>query len=198
MLRDSGILVACNLSSKEIDTSITVPGDIDILVIPYTPEELILSRILAIEVKAVRGKFSRQGKSPNSYGFSQAAGLKAAGFPYVAVAHLIVSDESPMPAWRPTPLARAIGNFGRLSELDEALVDCLPVDLADRTYGRMEKNCKDDALGLLCLYLSRDRGTTYFPRTRECKWNRFDSKILDGVAKYYDRNAVTFLATLRY
>ena len=75
--------------------AVRFPGDIDILIVPYENDFLQLDRVLAIEVKVVRASFEKQGRSPNDFGISQTKALLRAGFPYCAVAHLIVSDESP-------------------------------------------------------------------------------------------------------
>lgn len=84
----SGVFVSLIVPSDVLNLEISKPGDIDILVIPYDNEFLILDQTLAIEVKVVRADFSNQGKSPNSMGMTQADGLLKMGFPYVAVAHL--------------------------------------------------------------------------------------------------------------
>jgi hypothetical protein len=74
---------------------------------------------MAIEVKAIRASFAKQGRSPNEYGFSQAAALIAIGFPYVTVAHLIVSDRSPRSAWRKMMGAVVLNSDGELGEFVE-------------------------------------------------------------------------------
>jgi hypothetical protein len=64
----SGVFIAPLVQTKDILQRAERPGDIDLLVIPYEGGELVLERVLAIEAKAVRARFSRQGKSPNEFG----------------------------------------------------------------------------------------------------------------------------------
>src|SRR5690349_15958157 len=95
MGRESGVMVGGFVRSANVLPAMSFPGDIDLLVIPYENDELVVSETLTIELKAVRAKFAKQGKSPNEYGFSQAKAMLSHGFPYSAVAHLITSDSSP-------------------------------------------------------------------------------------------------------
>ena len=91
-----GVMIAVEVESQEIVSDMKFPGDIDILIIPYEGNQLIVSDTLAVEVKVVRARFERQEKSPNQFVFSQAKSLLKYGFPFVAVVHLIVSDKSPL------------------------------------------------------------------------------------------------------
>jgi hypothetical protein len=95
MTLQSGVLIRGFVPTAKLFSEVSFPGDIDLLIIPFEADELVLSMTLAIELKAVRAKFKRQGKSPNQYGFSQASALLDCGLAYVAVAHLIVSDNTP-------------------------------------------------------------------------------------------------------
>lgn len=100
MPNPSGVLICPFVQTGHIVPGADFPGDIDLLILPYEGNELVLSRAMAVELKVTRASFCKQGKSPNSFGFSQAGGLLALGFPYVAVAHLITSDQSPPRHWR--------------------------------------------------------------------------------------------------
>lgn len=154
MPRDSGVYLTLLIRTSALSVQHTVPGDIDLLIVPYECDELVLSRTIALEVKAVRASFLRQGKSPNEFGFSQARGLQEIGFPYVGLAHLIVSDESPVDAYREMGIFRAVGNDGRVERLAPKRVDCLPMDLIARTYGRLEKAAVGNPdIGLVAAYM---------------------------------------------
>jgi len=108
--------------------------DIDLLIIPFEDNDLVLSKILAVEIKVVRAKFSKQGKSPNDFGFSQASALKAHGFPYVAVAHFVVSDESPKESWRTVAVGQVTdAKNDRISDPIPVQADMLPSDLLARS-----------------------------------------------------------------
>lgn len=90
-----GVVVSMLVASQELHPDLRKPGDVDILIIPYTDKSLVFSEAIAVEAKVIRASYAKQTKSPNQYGFSQAKGLWDIGFPYVAVAHFIVSDKSP-------------------------------------------------------------------------------------------------------
>lgn len=143
MCDKSGVMIAGFVSSIDIFPDLTFPGDIDLLVIPYCEDQLIISETLAIELKVVRATFAKQGKSPNDFGFSQASALVEYGLPYTALAHLIISDSSPEKHWREVLMTRVIdANTGAVERPWPERVDMLPSDLIARTYGRLMSNEK--------------------------------------------------------
>ena len=144
MPKASGVYVAFAVPTDKFSVTVRRPGDVDMLAIPYEGDELILHRTLAIEVKAVRATFLKQGKSPNEFGLSQVRGLSSLGFPYVAVAHLIVADASPEVAWREIGCARVLDKEGNVELLSPVATDCLPTDLIERSFGRLSKASPDD------------------------------------------------------
>jgi hypothetical protein len=136
MPRGSGVFIAPLVRTKAILQHAEKPGDIDLLVIPYEGDELVLERVLVIEAKAVRARFARQGKSPNEFGFSQALSLLDLGFPYVAVAHLIISDLSPEESWREMMAAEVLDREGNVGNIGLVKVDPMPDNLTARGTGR--------------------------------------------------------------
>lgn len=129
------------------------PGDIDLLVVPYEGDELVLDRTLAMELKVVRASFEKSGKSPNEFGFTQAAALWSLGFPHVGVGHLIISDQSPTEAWQETMTYEVLDREGNVAERPAQVVDRLPWLLIDRVYGRLVKTCPRAELGLLSAFV---------------------------------------------
>lgn len=101
-----GVLINILIPSKELHPDLSKPGDIDMLIIPYTEDCIIFSESLAIEAKVIIASYENQGKSPKKFGFSQAQGLWDIGFPYVAVYHFIVSDISPTQTWKKMLVAK--------------------------------------------------------------------------------------------
>lgn len=205
MPQDGGVLLRPVATTSRIVAGAVRPGDIDLLVIPYQGRELILERTLAIEIKAIRASFARQGKSPNDFGYSQAEGLSALGFPYVALVHLIVSDGSPEHAWRMMGRAEIMdGTTGRVRMLPDAPHDMLPGDLMDRAFGRLVANSRNTHHGLGAVYLENwskelgrfDMNGFWFPNCRRAEPNGTVSyELLKNVGDYYLRNARSFLAT---
>lgn len=203
----SGVFVAPLVRTSDIIFSARKPGDIDLLIIPYEGDELVLDRVLAIEVKAVRAKFSRPGKSPNEFGFSQASSLLDLGFPYVAVAHLIISDISPEEHWREMYYAEVLDREGNVKPLGPVMVDPLPDILTDRSFGRLRSNCPLPSIGLLSAYLfspifkniEPGKHAIHFPTGSAARLNpRFEIKTLDSVASYFESNVSSFLDNPRY
>ena len=71
MGKASGVMIYPFAKSSGVVPDLNFPGDIDLLVIPYEDNQLIVSKTLAIELKIIRAKFTKQEKSPNDFGFSQ-------------------------------------------------------------------------------------------------------------------------------
>lgn len=205
---DSGVYLTPITLSKDLSPEAKYPGDIDLLVIPYEKDELILDRVVAIEIKAVRANYLKQGKSPNDYGISQAEGLTAMGFPYAAVAHLIVSDQSPRTAWRKTAVARVIEQNDKVEMLPEQEMDMMPVDLMMRAFGRIEKQASESRLGIVAAYVGSSEsdlvgasagGTIWMPHCRSAQRNQaVCPRLLDNIAAYFDQFPNRFINTPRH
>jgi hypothetical protein len=195
----SGVLIKCLVPIKDIISTASFPGDIDLLIIPYENESIILSKTLAIELKAVRASFSKQGKSPNDIGFSQANALTSLGFPYVAIGHLIISDKSPREAWREMMTTRIKDEkTGLCEKLQYTFIDMLPADLIQRSHGRLNKRCKDSSIGYFSAYISNDN-ERWFPEGGSARWNKRASKnLLDSIYQYYQSNFNFFFDTPRH
>lgn len=198
----SGVYVHPVVPTAMLAPGVTFPGDIDLLVIPYEGDELVLDRILAVEVKVIRATWAKQGKSPNGFGISQARGLLAMGFPYVAVAHLITSDESPSGARREMGLARSLGYDDRIQLEGPVRVDCLPMDLMARAFARLGALSPDTGLGLAAVYIDtaglqapKGRGMSYWhPDVRPAPPNpRPDLALLRRTAAFFEANPRAFL-----
>jgi hypothetical protein len=176
-------------------------------VIPYECDELVLHRTLAVEIKAVRASYVKQGRSPNQFGYSQAQALLALGFPYAAVVHLVVSDESPRSAWRNMGLARVLDREGNAEMLPPAAIDCLPIDLVNRSLGRLVSGAPP-GLGLVACYIGGTIvsipgfGTgkvVWQPLCRPAKWNENQSdQLLRRVANLVEESPSSFLDNPRY
>jgi hypothetical protein len=197
MTHNSGVMIGSFIRSSDVVAGLAYPGDIDVLVIPYEQRQLVLSHVLVIEIKIIRATFLRQSKSPNQFGFSQANALLAAGFPYAAVGHLIVSDRSPQDAWREVGITTILdADSGACAPLRTVKYDLLPSDLLCRSHGRLERNCLV-SLGHFSAYLG---GSGYwFPLGKPARRNPYmNIKVLDGIYAYYQKNYHHFLWTRRY
>lgn len=195
---DSGLMIATAVPSRDLLPAMSSPGDVDLLVIPYRKNYLLIDQTLAIEVKIVRARFEAQDRSPNDFGFSQAKGLLRHGFPFVAVAHLIVSDRSPPMAWKSMFIADVLNaDSGRISGFREFFVDMMPADLMRRSYGRMLQHCSSDRIGLLAAYAGNQG--TWFPIGMAAKKNlEVNRDTLNAIADYYGENFWRFRDLPRY
>ncbi len=198
MPENSGVFIRGFVQTNAILHGVLFPGDIDLLIIPYEGDTLVLSKTLAVELKAVRSSFAKQGKSPNQFGFSQTQALIDAGFPYVAVGHLIVSDQSPRESWRNVGVTRLTNaETGECEELTYTDADMMPADLIGRCFGRLKTNCANSKIGLFSAYIS-DHGS-WHPEGTRAVWNQKTSaNVLDAVWDYYCRDAGSFFDTRRY
>jgi hypothetical protein len=194
----SGVLVCPLIETDEVLPGVTRPGDIDLLLIPYENGDLILSRVVAIEAKAVRATYLRQGKSPNDFGFSQASALLDTGFPYVGVVHLVTSDISPKEAWKSVGRARVLKD-DKVELLPDVDADWLPVDLVRRSFGRLAANCTRPEIGLVAAYVNdrlskRDRNLFWLPLCRRVLPNpKFDPSVARLVGQFYEQHSHRFL-----
>ncbi|MGG2096696.1 hypothetical protein ABFY41_03715 [Acinetobacter haemolyticus] len=200
MGKKSGVLICPFIKSQTILPSLSFPGDLDLLIIPYDNDQLIISKTLVVEVKVIRAKFLKQQKSPNDFGFSQANGLLEAGFPYVAVLHLIISDESPQDYWREIMMARIIGHDGEAESLGLLKKDMMPVDLIKRAYGRLNANCLNASMGLLASYIELEEPHgKWFPIGRPALSNPKSSQdTFDKIANFYYKNYEFFMDTSKW
>lgn len=193
----SGVMIASFVSSAEIFPDLTFPGDIDLLVIPYCDDELIISETFAIELKVVRASFAKQGKSPNDFGFSQSKALFDYGLPYSALAHLITSDTSPEESWRELLVTRVVdADAGAVEPPWSQRVDMLPSDLIARSYGRLKSNCDVDSLGLLSTYIT-DTGIWTSEGRAAARNSEVPIAVLDAIARFYKLNFRNFFDTPR-
>lgn len=199
MPRDSGVVIGSFIPTAKVVPGLSFPGDIDVLVIPYEGNELALSYTLAIEIKVIRASFARQGRSPNQFGFSQASALLAAGFPHVAVGHLIVSDCSPKHAWREMTMAKILDSrTGACGPLRTVRYDMLPADLMQRSHGRLKHNCPDSRLGHFSAY-PEVRSRLWFPEGERTTFNpQTRPGVLEGIYACYQANHRRFLRTRRH
>ena len=206
---NSGVFVLPVLPTHVLMPGIHQPGDIDILVIPYEEEVLILEKSLAIEVKIVRATYKKQGKSPNEFGFTQVLQAIKLGFPYVAVVHIIVSDRSPRDVWREISIFQVVDTHGRVEPRPSQYVDLMPRDLIDRSFGRLERACPDARIGIASTYIETesdsrtgfiiDNNGIWVPRFRKCTTNSNKSEfLLNRIGMLFDKYANYFLDNPRY
>ena len=195
-----GVMIGCFIKSSHLLSGMVFPGDIDLLVIPYDSDELLISETLAIEVKIVRARFSRQGKAPNEFGFSQAEGAISHGFPYSAVAHLIISDTSPAEEWQTLLSARvANSETGQLSKPKNVKVDTMPLNLIHRSFGRLKANCTHEALGLVAAYISIGMSGHWEPAGQPATRNeKISLTTLKAINDFYQNNYKQFMDIKKY
>lgn len=209
MPKGSGVYIGVAVPTKILAPAVMFPGDVDLLIIPYEGNELILHRVVAVEIKVIRAGYARQGKSPNSHGISQAKGLLEMGFPYSAVAHLIVTDDtSPKEAWREVGVARILDFYGHVEMLPNIDHDMMPFDLIWRAMGRLEALTLGSDLGLIVAYLGRtskellghdERSSLCIPDCRRASQNpRPNVELLQSVAACFEKYHERFLDNPRY
>ncbi|WP_133244866.1 hypothetical protein [Caulobacter radicis] len=190
----SGVFILSFAETKLFLSGVERPGDIDLLIVPYEKDELILDQAFALEVKIVRASYERQGKSPNEFGFSQGRALLEMGFPYVGVAHLIVSDESPQEAWREMRRYEVLDQDGNVGNEGIDVLDHLPWMLVERVYGRLAKACVNDDLALLSAFVKHSdeglaakySGVVWMPVGRVARRNpKINSRLLDAIGDFF-------------
>lgn len=201
-----GVLIDILVDSKQLHPELVMPGDVDMLIIPYTKRTINFSQSLAIEAKVIRASFEKQNKSPNQFGFTQAAGLLNIGFPYAAVMHIIVSDISPSQSWQEM-LVGTVQSDETISGLTECFADPLPLKLLDRALGRLVHHRTDEHIGVLAHYVATRHHNDmndfcdgmYQPTGKVCTINpKTNPQLIAGMTAYYQQNWRWFLNTPRY
>lgn len=201
----SGVFVSPIVPTNALATGYTKPGDVDLLIVPYWEDELILDQTLAIEIKAIRANYANQGKSPNGLGFTQAKGLMNIGFPYVGVGHLIVSDKSPPEMWRPMHCARILDEHGAVEMLPIVDVDWMPMHLTERAFGRLQAASDEPCIGLCAAYMGAEEGdlysgkSTWYPNCASAAKNpSTNAELLIAVGRFFEQNVESFMDIPRH
>lgn len=195
MPQGSGVFILPFFPTANLSPGATKPGDIDLLVVPYEGDQLVLHRTLALEVKVIRASFARPGRSPNEYGVSQARALRSLGFPFVGLIHLIVSDESPRDAWITLQAYEVLDRAGNLGPAMSRDVDGLPFVLIDRAFGRLRVVCPDEDIGIAAAFVryadqavaARYGAAAWSAECREGLLNSaVDTKLLERIADVFE------------
>jgi hypothetical protein len=196
--RHAGVMICARIETKRILNERSIPGDIDLLVVPYEGNDLVLSQAMAIEVKVVRATFANPGRSPGGFGFTQAGALMECGFPYVAVLHLIVSDRSPPSCWRDILVTEIVdSDTGECGQVRPYCGDTFPADLIERSMGRLEGNCPGPRLGLAAAHIGGPG--TWMPSGRPATLNpNATSEVMTRIGDYFDAEYPSFLDTPRF
>jgi hypothetical protein len=208
MPRGSGVLIAPVTKTELIFHWESLPGDIDLIVIPYEDDTLVLDKAMAIEIKIIRASYQRQNKSPNEFGFTQSSWLLNLGFPYVALLHLVVSDESPEDTWEETPVFRIINDNGEAEDAGTKRVDTMPWRLTERAFGRLAENSRSEFIGLAAMYVATglpvatcnlDVRGFHLPSCRACQINpMFNIGNMSVLGHYFENNSRRFFKTPRF
>ncbi|SUV72546.1 Uncharacterised protein [Bordetella bronchiseptica] len=115
------------------------PGDVDCLIVPFSDNEILLERTIAIEAKIVRPSISNPGRNANTMGRAQVRGLLCDGFPFVGLVHISVPESMPSHMhWEVPEISDIAGSNGELIETGEYFIfDPFPLASARRQEGRV-------------------------------------------------------------
>lgn len=192
----SGLMVTMSAPSQSIDPTMSFPGDVDILAIPYDENDLVLSETIAIEIKVLRGDGQRPGKSPNKFGYSQAASLLNHGFLHVAVGHVIVTDD-PLNNPNRSMFVASVGKGGFITSCETVKLDMFENDLAKRDFGRLACNRSNEQIGYFVMNYDGER--IFEPMGHSCIRNqKYCERLADCVYRYYKENYELFFEIPRY
>ncbi len=133
-------VIECHLSvpSQELELTGTLPGDIDVLLIPSFDGDRFAERAMAMEVKRCLIPKDRRGRSPSSYGSQQVQGLANNGFPLIGLLHLAIIERSDDDQWIEMPILKEIVDGECIFE-GTTLVDPASEHFTNRHLGRIEQ-----------------------------------------------------------
>lgn len=208
MPRESGVLICPVAKTELLFHGQKLPGDIDLIVIPYERDTLILDKTMAVEIKIIRASYNRQDKSPNEFGYSQCRSLLKLGFPYVSLVHIIVSDRSPEDTWEDVPAYRIINDQGEAESAGMERMDTMPWRLIERAFGRLTKNAGTELIGLSATYVdtghpkSKDNTEIngfHFPLCKKCQENpNLSESNMSILGNFFEKNSHRFFMTPRF
>lgn len=88
-----GVYVSTNILREDLKLEKgRKPGDIDVLIIPYSKTKVWFEYAVAYEVKIVRPKRNNPQRNANSLGVTQLKGLISDGFPAIGLLHVCITE----------------------------------------------------------------------------------------------------------
>src|SRR5215212_3882865 len=91
--REDGFFLSLEVKREELQLEANkIPGDIDLLMIPWKGNQNLCDVAMAVEVKIVRPTVANPSRNANSFGTRQVKGLISDGFPYVGLLHVITPE----------------------------------------------------------------------------------------------------------
>jgi len=99
------------------------PGDIDVLIIPFSEDKIHFEKTSVYEVKIVRPTRKNPGRNANSLGVTQALGLVEDGFPLVGLIHVSITEPLPEEEWQDIKFSTLKANGGLVMEEGKSFED---------------------------------------------------------------------------
>lgn len=159
------------------------PGDFDIIVIPYSENEILFERTGVVEVKIVRPSRKKPLRNANSTGTTQTKGLINDGFPFVGLMHISLSEplkeeEKTIINYCTIPANRG-ETFEKGKTLDDYLVpvktDNFQWFSADKQMQRLITTDLPKYVALLCFGLTKKTNNEFWMETVSVKYSNFQT-----------------------
>lgn len=173
------------------------PGDIDLLIIPFKEEQVLVDRAIAIEAKVLRPTIKNTAKNCNTMGVTQATGLLSDGFPYVGLLHISIPEQSPAKECLSMPInSEANGMFAETGEY--YLADLFPMRSAGRQEGRLRKLVLPEEISYsaIAMILSEDRediiGNTIGNSRKGFRNPKVSLELIDNIGELLDSKPELF------
>jgi len=185
-----GAFVARCVQREALGLRAGVPGDIDILAIPYQGSKLLFRRTAALEVKIVRPTVRNLARNSNSLGLRQVNGLLRDGFPYVGLLHVCMPEGCPDAWLQSYPLY----DLASWTHKRDILVDPLPLLSVHRQHGRLKALGLPRHVGFKTLALvesgaSYSMASSLKPTRRTCIRNPdLSSELLNAIRRHQAAN----------
>lgn len=179
-----GLYVGTNILRQEFGFDKNEkPGDFDIIVIPYSENEILFERTGVIEVKIVRPSRKKPLRNANSIGTTQVKGLINDGFPFVGLMHISLSE--PLKEEEKTIINYCTipANSGQTFEKGKTFEDYLiPVKMdafqwfsADKQMQRLITTDLPKYVALLCFGLTQKTNDEFWLETVSAKYSDFQT-----------------------
>ena len=187
-LKIKGLYIATNVLRQELGfIKNEKPGDFDLIMIPYTENEISFERTAVCEVKVVRPTRINPLRNANSMGTTQLNGLIKDGFPFVGLIHVSVTE--PLKDDEKTTIkfcTLRANSDDRIEEgkkfedyLVEVKFDNFPWFSADKQLQRLVSLEIPKYVGLKCIGLIQNNGGHYTINAASRKYKGLETGYLN-------------------
>jgi hypothetical protein len=209
-----GLYIATNILRQELEfNKDEKPGDFDLIIIPFTKNEIFFERTAACEVKIVRPTRKNPLRNSNSLGTTQLNGLIQDGFPFIGLMHISITE--PLKDFEKFTVdfcTLAANSDDRIEEgkkfedyLTKVKVDNFPWFSADKQLQRLISCEIPKYVGLMCLGLTQNNKEKFSFHSVSQKYTGLEmgyfnphrkKETIQKIIKHFEKNPLKYAKKL--